>query len=139
MRIGELAARTDVSPRMLRYYEAQDLLRAERDGNGYRFFGEPAVERVLLIRELLSSGFTTELIRSSLPCFAGPPEQGEQLACATPQTVERLRRQVRNVERRLEALGKTRTALRSYLIAAEAALRNAQPGEVPGRASRAPI
>jgi DNA-binding transcriptional MerR regulator len=135
MRIGELAERTGVSARLLRYYEAQGLLRADRDGNGYRFYGESAVERVLLIRELLESGFTTELIRSSLPCRNNPPGPGEPPPCATPQTVDSLRRQVRNIERRLESLGRTHAALRSYLSAAETELEEAAPGDVTATAS----
>lgn len=134
MRIGELEDRTGVSTRLLRYYEAQGLLRADRDGNGYRLYSESAVEQVLLIRELLESGFTTELIRSSLSCRNTPPGPGEPPPCATPQTVESLRRQVRNIERRLESLGRTHAALRSYLSAAEVALE-AAPGDAMEPAS----
>jgi hypothetical protein len=50
-----------VPTRLLRYYEKQGLLHASRDGNVYRVYGEPAFKRVLMIRELLESGFTTEL------------------------------------------------------------------------------
>ena len=56
MRIGELAERTGVSTRLLRYYGEQGLLAASRDGNGYRTYDEDAVVRVRQIRRLLGRG-----------------------------------------------------------------------------------
>ncbi|MFE6776094.1 MerR family transcriptional regulator [Streptomyces sp. NPDC057702] len=74
MRIGELARRTGVSTRLLRYYEEQGLLRSERDSNDYRRYAPEAVQRVLRVRELLATGLNTEAIRTVLPCThsAGP-------------------------------------------------------------------
>ena len=48
MRIGELARRSGVSVRALRYYEEQGLLRPERSRSGQLLFTEDAVERVLV-------------------------------------------------------------------------------------------
>ncbi len=74
MLIGELARRTGVSTRLLRYYEEQGLLRSERDSNGYRRYGPEAVDRVRRVRELLATGLNTDAIRTVLPCTrsAGP-------------------------------------------------------------------
>ena len=120
MRIGDLARRTEVSTRRLRYYEKQGLLHARRDGNGYRVYGDSAVKRVVMILELLESGFTTELIRSILQCKENPHTPDEEQKCATPETVEALRRQVSNIERRIDSLTRTREAVRGYLQAVEA-------------------
>ena len=79
MKIGELARRTDISTRMLRYYEEQGLLTAERDDNGYRSYAESSAGQALQIRGLLDSGLTTEIIRDLLPCLAGRPD-----ACRRP-------------------------------------------------------
>ncbi|WP_216892770.1 MerR family transcriptional regulator [Nocardia alni] len=68
MLIGELAARTGVSRRSLRYYEQQGLLTSMRGGNGYRDYGESAVDTVRRIRALLAAGLPTETIRQALPC-----------------------------------------------------------------------
>jgi DNA-binding transcriptional MerR regulator len=68
MLIGELAARTGVSRRSLRYYEQQGLLTALRSGNGYREYAESAVDTVRRIRALLAAGLPTETIRQALPC-----------------------------------------------------------------------
>ncbi|MEV0475778.1 MerR family transcriptional regulator [Streptomyces prunicolor] len=120
MRIGDLARRTEVSTRLLRYYEKQGLLHARRDSNGYRVYGESAVKRVVMIRELLESGFTTELIRSILRCKENPHLPDEEQEGATPETVRALRLQVSNIERRIDSLTRTRDAVRGYLRAVEA-------------------
>lgn len=44
MKIGDLAARTGVPPRMLRYSDQQGLLRPARGENGYRRYSEADVE-----------------------------------------------------------------------------------------------
>ncbi|HLS46334.1 MAG TPA: MerR family DNA-binding transcriptional regulator, partial [Ornithinicoccus sp.] len=36
MKIGDVARRTGVAPRLIRYYEQQGLLAADRAANGYR-------------------------------------------------------------------------------------------------------
>lgn len=66
--IGEVSRRTGVSRRLLRYYEDQGLLHAERGPNGYRAYGEDAVTVVGRIRFLLDAGLTTEVIQAVLPC-----------------------------------------------------------------------
>ncbi len=50
MQIGELATRTEVPARLLRYYEDQGLLRPGRSANGYRDYEPDDVPRVLQIR-----------------------------------------------------------------------------------------
>lgn len=74
MLIGELSRRTGVSPRLLRYYEEQQLLEPARDRAGYRRYGASAPARVERIRDLLEAGLSTKVIRELLPCVA---EDGE--------------------------------------------------------------
>lgn len=63
MKIGELAERTGVPARMIRYYEAQGLLAADRATNGYRVYTEADVDRVRRIRNHISTGLPTRLVR----------------------------------------------------------------------------
>ncbi len=67
MLIGELAARTGVTRRALRFYEELGLLTSERTSAGYRRYDEEAVARVRNIRELLEIGFTVEDVRAFQP------------------------------------------------------------------------
>lgn len=69
IRIGEMAARTGVSPRSLRYYEQHGLLHTERSANGWRVYPDAAVPRVRKIAEMLDSGLTIEGIRELAACL----------------------------------------------------------------------
>jgi DNA-binding transcriptional MerR regulator len=47
MKIGELAARSGIAASAIRYYEQAGLMpKAERGANGYRAYGDSALERV---------------------------------------------------------------------------------------------
>ena len=72
MRIGELAERTGVPTRLLRYYEEQGLLSPSRTPNGYRTYDEGLAGRVTQIRGLLDAGVPTRIIREILPCLDDP-------------------------------------------------------------------
>ncbi|OON61053.1 hypothetical protein B0920_19180 [Massilia sp. KIM] len=71
MRIGALARAAGVSPRTLRHYESQGLIRARRGPNGYRVFDARAVEQVGWIRDLLDCGFGTRQIAGMMDCLGG--------------------------------------------------------------------
>ncbi|PRY38024.1 MerR family transcriptional regulator [Umezawaea tangerina] len=83
MRIGDLAGKTGVAVRSLRYYEEQGLLTSVRGCGGQRQYDESAVERVDLIQLLYSAGLSSKAIRGLLPCVvskASTPESRTALA-----------------------------------------------------------
>ena len=63
MKIGEVAERTQVAPRLIRYYEQQGLLDSERSANGYRNYSEDDVARVGRVAGLVQAGLPTRLVR----------------------------------------------------------------------------
>jgi DNA-binding transcriptional MerR regulator len=63
MRIGELASQANVSSRVLRHYEAQDLIVSTRLDNGYRDYPPETVEMVRWIKGLIDCGFSTRQIQ----------------------------------------------------------------------------
>ncbi|MDT7805838.1 MAG: hypothetical protein QOI78_9271 [Actinomycetota bacterium] len=111
MRIGDLAERTGVSTRLLRYYEEQGLLSASRDGNGYRCYGEDAVVRVRQIRRLLAAGLNTEVIGSALQCARG--EEAHLDLC--PELAQVLHRELTAMDDRIGTLQRRRSTLAGYL------------------------
>ncbi|WP_063765355.1 MerR family transcriptional regulator [Nonomuraea candida] len=134
MLIGELARRSSVSTRLLRYYESQGLLTSVRLANGYRDYADDAPMIVAQIRGLLAAGLSTEVIRELLPCAAG--KQPRLNSC--PDLVGILRGTLRDIDERMEVLDRNRQALIRYLDAAEAG--QAQPSTVTSRSgSRHPV
>ncbi|MFH8593896.1 MerR family transcriptional regulator [Streptomyces rimosus] len=109
LRIGELAERTGASPRSLRYYEQQGLLRADRDANGYRRYGPDALDTVVRIRELLATGLSTDAIRELLPCAQGGP--GLVFCDRSCSVVER---QMAQLDAEIAELARKREALATY-------------------------
>jgi DNA-binding transcriptional MerR regulator len=113
--IGELSERTGASQRSLRYYEQQGLLCAGRDPNGYRRYDAGSVQTVLRIRRLLDAGLSTGVIRTVLPCVAGDADPLELQLC--PELVGTLRRELADIDARIDDLRRTRGALAGYLPA----------------------
>lgn len=65
MRIGEVADRSGVPAKTIRYYETVGLLpAADREANGYRSYGADIMQRLAFIRAAQASGLTLGEIRS---------------------------------------------------------------------------
>jgi DNA-binding transcriptional MerR regulator len=106
MRIGELSRRTGVSPRSLRYYEAQGLLTSTRSAAGQRHYSDAEVERVSLIRQLFEAGLSSRVIAMVLPCVETPGEVSVvEFAFATMQ------RERDRIDAEIAHLTETRDAL----------------------------
>jgi DNA-binding transcriptional MerR regulator len=69
MRIGELATRSGVSVRALRYYEEQGLLVPGRSLSGQRLYPEDAVEKVGFFQDMYAAGLSSKHIAALLPCI----------------------------------------------------------------------
>ena len=74
MKIGDLAQRTGVSVRMLRFYEAQGLLSPARNAAGYRLYGEADVAQVAKIRLLQQAGLALKDITLLHDCLHDRPQ-----------------------------------------------------------------
>ena len=108
LRVGDLAARTGVGPRLLRYYENQGLITAERSSTGQRLFDAAAIDQVRYIRQLLQAGLPTRVIGELLDCIHEP---GRLEPCAVPTLVEHLRAH----DERIADLLSTRAALQGLI------------------------
>jgi DNA-binding transcriptional MerR regulator len=113
MKIGQLAERTGVSRRLLRYYEEQGLIVPSRALNGYREYGEAHVDVVLQIKGLLDAGLPTRIIEQLLPCLDQP--QTIYVPDVTPEMIATLRREHARLSERVEFLTRNRDAIADYL------------------------
>ncbi|GAA2797756.1 MerR family transcriptional regulator [Saccharopolyspora taberi] len=112
MRIGELARRTGVSERALRYYEEQGLLRPERRPSGYRVYGDADVAAVRRIRVLLAAGLSTAQILEVLPCIV---DDDGLLTPACPELVDELVKQRDRIGEAISELETTRANLNTII------------------------
>lgn len=115
MRIGELARRTGVSQRLLRYYEDQGLLTPIRRPSGYREYDASDVLVVAHIRNLLAAGLSTSTIADVLPCLG---KDGERLIADCPGLVDDLHRERDRITASINALETARTTLDAIIATA---------------------
>jgi len=125
MKIGELAQRTNVSTRLLRYYEEEGLLTPDRAANGYRDYAERLVDRVLQIRGLLDAGLPTRIIKQILPCLNDP--RAIHVTAVPPDMIATLACERDRLDARIRCLTRNRDALTAYLDA----LRDRAAGDTP--------
>ena len=112
MKIGELADRTGVAPRLIRYYEQQGLVTADRADNGYRVYAEAHVERVTRAASLVRAGIPTRLVKVLLDA-EDAVARGEP-TCPL-NVAEQLAAELAPIEDRIACLTRSRDAIRDYL------------------------
>jgi DNA-binding transcriptional MerR regulator len=116
MKIGELARRTGVNERSLRYYEEQGMLASDRTPGGQRDYPEQAVDRVIRIQELYAAGLHSKKIARLLPCMrdadGGPAE------IATPELVAELTAERDRIDHMITDLNTSREVLNDVINAA---------------------
>ena len=115
MRIGELASRTGVSIRSLRYYEEQGLLHSSRSGSGQRHYTEEEVDRVAFIQRLYAAGLSSRTIAELLPCVDLPSEEHSDAALERmAQDRDRLSAHITDLVRTRDALDELMAKARQH-------------------------
>ena len=117
LRIGDLAARTEVTVETLRYYEKRGLLpEPARRESGYREYPEATVQLVRFIKRAQSLGFTLaeveDLVRLRAKAWTG--DAPYQLREATVA-------KVRDIDERVRELRALRTELMTLVAECDAA------------------
>jgi len=113
MKISEVAARTGVAARLIRYYEQQGLLTPARESNGYRSYDEADVERVARVAGLVQAGIPTRLVKVLMEaedaCARNEPTCPLEVA-------QQLAQELEAIEQRIACLSRSRDTIREYLI-----------------------
>jgi MerR family copper efflux transcriptional regulator len=120
---GQLARRTGLSVDTIRHYERVGVLAsAARGSNGYRQYPATAVQRVDLIRNALSVGFTLEEL-------AGILRQRDSGAAPCRRVHSLANQKLAAIEKRIDELASLRDHLRALLEQWSATLRVTPDGE----------
>lgn len=105
MRIGELAAKAEVSTKTIRYYESLGLVaEPDRTASGYRDYVASDVERLRFIRQAQATGLTLSEIASVLELKSS----GER-SCS--HTLQLLERHLADVDAQIERLKASKVLL----------------------------
>jgi len=130
MQIGEVAERTRLSLRAIRYYEEVGLVvPSARSRGGFRLYTEPDVHRLGLIRRMKPLGFQLEEIRDLLDVLDPAPGA----APVTEAHLARLRAYCETAERRCAELrAKLETAEQFAAVLQESVARSvSMPADRP--------
>lgn len=118
MQIGEVAERTGLSLRTIRYYEEVGLVEpSARTPGGFRLYTEPDVDRLNLIKRMKPLGFQLDEMRE-LMAVLDPPRgdaQAEQRAARLDEFVRAAERRCAELRARLRHAEEFADVLRAEL------------------------
>jgi len=104
MNIAEAARKSGLTPKAIRFYEAQGLLHPSRAANGYRSFGASDVHTLRFLKRARDLGFSVEDCRALLALYhESDRSSAEVKALAETRVAE--------IDRRLAELSSIRNAL----------------------------
>lgn len=98
--IGEVASRSGVATSALRFYEAQGLIRSERNDAGHRRYPRAVIRRIAFIVFAQKIGLSLEEIRAELDKLPHNrvPERGDWAKLSSSWT-KRIRERIAELER----------------------------------------
>jgi MerR family transcriptional regulator, copper efflux regulator len=112
MKIGQLAERTGVSTKAIRYYEDIGILPApERAANGYRRYSPVAADRIAFIRDAQTAGLTLVEIQMILEL-----RDGGEATCG--HVIGSLEAHLEELDRQMDDLRRTRRRLTDIIARA---------------------
>jgi DNA-binding transcriptional MerR regulator len=121
-RIGELAAEVGLTPQAIRFYETRGLLGpSEREGKGYRYYGEDELARLKKLQALQALGLSLDDIAHVLPLYYADPTG----VAGKKKIIELLRRQLEETDRKLAAIQTFRDELLRNIAKYELFLKQA--------------
>lgn len=112
MRIGELAKRARVAPRVIRYYEQQGLLDVDRADNGYREYTDADAERLERVAALVRAGIPTRLVKVLVDAEDAAARKEE--TCPL-EVAELLSEELDGLDERISCLTRSRDTIRTHL------------------------
>lgn len=110
MTIKDVAARTGLPPKTIRYYEEIGLIRPTRAENGYRHFDETAVHKLTFLARARALGFSIAECRNLLNLYEDKARASADVRAIAAQHLD-------DIEEKIAALTAMRDTLTDLVAA----------------------
>lgn len=98
MNIGEAAATTGVSTKMIRYYESIGLIRKSvRTGSGYRRYDDTDLHTLHFVRQARKLGFSLDQIRELLSLWQDRNRASKDVRAIAIEHIDELNRRIQEM------------------------------------------
>ena len=99
MNIGELARRSGLTAKMIRYYEKIDLISVPiRSASGYRVYTEQDLSTLRFIKHAKDLGFSIDQIKSLVELWKNPDRKSADVKKITDQHIHFLTEQIHSMQ-----------------------------------------
>ena len=98
MNIGEVAERSGLPPKTIRYYEDIGLIAPLRDSNGYRAFRESDMHKLTFLGRARALGFTIEDCRTLLALWEDQRRASADVRQVAVEHLDRIETKIRDLE-----------------------------------------
>ncbi|SEL39803.1 Cu(I)-responsive transcriptional regulator [Acinetobacter sp. DSM 11652] len=99
MNIGELARRSGLTAKMIRYYEKIDLISVPiRSASGYRVYTEQDLSTLSFIKHAKDLGFSIDQIKSLVELWKNPDRKSADVKKITDQHIHFLTEQIHSMQ-----------------------------------------
>ena len=104
MNIGEVADRSGLPPKTIRYYEDIGLVRPLRHGNGYRAFREQDLHKLAFLGRARALGFSIEDCRVLLGLYEDGSRESAQVKAVAEEHLVAIDEKIRQLQTMRETL-----------------------------------
>ena len=104
MNIGEVAERSGIPPKTIRYYEDIGLVRPQRSGNGYRAFRETDLHKLAFLGRARALGFSIDDCRNLLGLYEDENRESAQVKALAEENLSAIEDKIAQLQSMQETL-----------------------------------
>ena len=106
MQIGDVADRSGLPAKTIRYYEDIGLVTPARDTNGYRLFGESDMHRLSFVARARALGFTIKQCRSLLELWGDQERASADVRAVAGEQLVKIEAKIADLEAMRDTLSR---------------------------------